>query len=49
MDKTDSTILSILKEKLGHPYVGQKLWIIKANQVIPYITKAEMVDDKWII
>lgn len=41
--------LSILKEKLGHPYVGQKLWIIKANQVIPYITKAEMVDDKWII
>ena len=33
--------LSILKEKLGHPYVGQKLWIIKANQVIPYITKAE--------
>ena len=41
--------LSILKEKLGYPYVGQKLWIIKANQVIPYITKAEMVDDKWII
>lgn len=33
--------LSILKEKLGQPYVGQKIWICKKNQIIPYIEKAE--------
>ena len=33
--------LSILEEKLGKPYVGQKLWISKRNMIIPYIEKAE--------
>lgn len=33
--------LSVLEEKLGKPYVGQKLWISKRNMVIPYIEKAE--------
>ena len=36
--------LSILKEKLGqHPYEGQKLWICKKNQIIPYVEKAEKI------
>lgn len=33
--------LSVLEEKLGKPYIGQKLWISKRNMVIPYIEKAE--------
>lgn len=33
--------LSILEEKLGKPYAGQKLWISKRNMIIPYIEKAE--------
>ena len=33
--------LSILEEKLGRPYVGQKLWISKRNMIIPYIEEAE--------
>ena len=33
--------LSILKEKLGQPYIGQKIWVCKKNQIIPYIEKAE--------
>ena len=33
--------LSVLEEKLGKPYVGQKIWICKRNQIIPYISKAE--------
>ena len=35
--------LSVLKEKLGTPYVGQKLWISKRNMIIPYIEKAEKI------
>jgi DNA ligase (NAD+) len=38
--------LSILKEKLGqHPYEGQKLWICKKNQIIPYVEKAEKISE----
>ena len=33
--------LSVLEEKLGKPYVGQKIWISKRNQIIPYIERAE--------
>ena len=36
--------LSILKEKLGKPYIGQKIWISKRNQVIPYIERAEKLN-----
>ena len=32
--------LSILEEKLGHPYVNQKIWVCKKNMIIPYIEKA---------
>ena len=35
--------LSIMKEILGTPYVGQKIWVIKANCIIPQIVKAEKV------
>ena len=34
--------LTILKEILGeNPYVGQKVWVFKANMIIPQIAKAE--------
>ena len=36
--------LSILEEKLGKPYIGQKVWITKRNQIIPYIERAEKID-----
>lgn len=35
--------LSVLKEKLGQPYIGQKIWVCKKNQIIPYIEKAEKI------
>ena len=35
--------LSILEEKLGKPYVGQKIWICKRNMIIPYIERAEKI------
>ena len=36
--------LSILKETLGEkPYIGQKIWVAKMNQIIPQIIKSE----KW--
>ena len=33
--------LSIMKDILGNPYVGQKIWIIRANMVIPQVVRAE--------
>lgn len=36
--------LSILEEKLGKPYIGQKVWVTKRNQIIPYIERAEKID-----
>ena len=39
--------LSITRELLGDsPLVGQKIWIYKANQIIPQISKAENMDEK---
>lgn len=35
--------LSVLKEKLGKPYTGQKIWVCKRNMIIPYIEKAEKI------
>jgi DNA ligase (NAD+) len=32
--------LSILEEKLGQPYIGQKIWVCKKNMIIPYILKS---------
>lgn len=36
--------LSILKEKMGTPYLGQPLEIVKRNQIIPQIERAEKVE-----
>ena len=33
--------LSVMEEKLGKPYIGQKLWVSKRNMIIPYIERAE--------
>lgn len=33
--------LTIMKELLGTPYTGQKIWIIRANMVIPQVIRAE--------
>lgn len=33
--------LSIMTEILGKPYVGQKIWVIKSNCIIPQVVKAE--------
>ena len=35
--------LSVLEDKLGKPYVGQRLWVSKRNMIIPYIEKAEKI------
>lgn len=34
--------LNFLQEKLGVPFVGQKLWVYKANKIIPAIDHAEI-------
>ena len=37
--------MSIMKEILGEtPYAGEKIWVIKCNQIIPQIIKAEKKD-----
>ena len=41
--------LSVLKEKLGQPYIGQKIWVCKKNQIIPYIEKAEKIEKKEVL
>lgn len=33
--------LSIMQDILGVPYIGQKIWVIKANCIIPQVVKAE--------
>lgn len=38
--------LSVLEEKLGQPYVGQKIWVCKKNMIIPYIEKAIKISQK---
>lgn len=37
--------LSILSEKLGKPYVGQKVFVIKCNMIIPQISRAEKYEE----
>lgn len=36
--------ISILKETLGKPYKGQKVWVSKRNMIIPKIERAEKDD-----
>lgn len=46
VEKANLSNISILTEKLGHPYVGQKIWVSKRNQIIPYIERAEKEDEQ---
>ena len=42
--------MSIMEETLGaYPYLGELIWVIKANQIIPQITKADKKDYGTII
>ena len=37
--------ISIMKETLGEtPYAGERVWVIKSNQIIPQITRADKRD-----
>ena len=41
--------ISILKSTLGeHPFVGQEIYVIKANKIIPMIVKAKDEYEEWI-
>ena len=46
VEKASLSNISILTKKLGHPYVGQKIWVSKRNQIIPYIERAEKEDEQ---
>ena len=37
--------VSIMKELLNKPFIGQKVWVFKANQIIPQISKGGEDDD----
>ena len=38
--------INTMKEVLGeHPYIGQRIWIVKQNQIIPQVAKAEQAFD----
>ena len=42
VEKASLHNLSIMEELLGKtPYVGQKIWVIKSNQIIPQIVRSE--------
>lgn len=41
--------MSVMEELLGCPYTGQKIWIAKANQIIPQVTQAEKADYAWVV
>lgn len=36
--------LSMMTQVLGRPYVGQKIWVYKANLIIPQVSKAEHIN-----
>lgn len=41
--------LSIMKKVLGeHPYIGEKIKVIKANQIIPQVTASFPDDNDWL-
>ena len=41
--------MSVMEDLLGCPYSGQKIWVAKANQIIPQVTQAEKVDYAWVV
>jgi len=40
--------LSIMKQTLGIPYVGQKIKVAKMNQIIPAVVAAQTPEGEWI-
>lgn len=34
--------VSVMMDTLGHPYIGEKVWVFKANMIIPQISRAEI-------
>ena len=36
--------ISIMRDTLGDPYIGQKIWVSKRNMIIPQIEKAEKIN-----
>lgn len=34
--------ISVMLDTLGHPYIGEKVWVFKANMIIPQISRAEI-------
>ena len=36
--------LSVMESLLGHPYVGQKIWVSKRNMIIPQVERAEIIE-----
>ena len=36
--------ISMMEHVLGQPYVGQKIWVYKANMIIPQVSKAEKLN-----
>ena len=44
VEKASLHNLSIMEELLGEtPYIGQKVWVIKSNQIIPQIIRSEKI------
>ena len=42
VEKASLHNLSVMEELLGkNPYIGQKIWVVKSNQIIPQIVKSE--------
>ena len=41
VEKASLSNISILKNTLGIPFVGQKVWVTKRNSIIPHIERAE--------
>lgn len=48
ISKASLSNLSILEDTLGQPYVGQKIWVTKRNQIIPKIERAEKITTKMV-
>ena len=40
--------LSIMKQTLGKPFLGQTIYVSKRNEIIPKVERAKGVDGQWI-
>ena len=41
VEKASLHNVSVMRQTLGNPYYGQKVWVVKQNAIIPQIVKAE--------